>query len=146
MILFFPPTYIFSFLTVPEFLIITLSSDLQKDVGLTRRNSSENPTRGPHTSWSRQPPSLVGSGAWKKGALANLCHLLPCLCAHDTTEHGQALRGIAPRHQWTLLQPWEARTGVGCLAHSSPFSFLPLRQNGHNDGNTAMLLLTSRAP
>lgn len=45
---FFPPTYIFSFLTVPEFLIITLSSDLQKDVGLTRRNSSENPT-GDHT-------------------------------------------------------------------------------------------------
>lgn len=41
---FFFPTYVFSFMTVPEFLI-TLSSDLQRDVGLTRRNSSGNPTK-----------------------------------------------------------------------------------------------------
>lgn len=41
---FFPPTYIFSFLTVPEFLITTLGCDLQRDVELTRRNSSGNPT------------------------------------------------------------------------------------------------------
>lgn len=113
--IFFFCIYIFSLLTVPEFLLITLSSALQKDVRLTRSSGSGNPTRDleipPRASQHRQPLGLVGRGAQKRSHHQSLPPSPLPMIPLSVSERGEAW---LPGTVEPTSIPVKHRPGAGC--------------------------------
>lgn len=139
---FLPPTCIFFFLIAPEFLRVTLSSYLQKDVRLARRNSSGNPTRNhawagavSYQAWG------MGKGAWERGHEQISATFSLTSVPMVQLSIGERCKAWLPGTKKLTFFPPPSLSACSrnrMLVDSCPFCVLSLCQNGHDDRNTVM--------